>query len=309
MLVSVIIPAFNRENTVTRAVESVLAQTYKETELIVVDDGSTDGTISALSRYGDRIRLIRQANAGPSAARNAGIRAALGDLIGFLDSDDEWLPTKIQEQVQLMTDSSVVCCICDSTMQYADGSVRTSFAAAGLRPDRTEGVWTNPAQVLVNRFVLFNQAVIVRRTVLDRAGHFPEQLRIMEDYHLALRLAAAGPWAFTTRRLVVWHGGAYNSLSAGVQSDRIPAITLQILTEFYLGPHGRLIDNSSALKRRLFVLQNRVRALALYNSPTKTKRWRGTILLRALQIYERATARLPSAPRMVTQPTVKITLP
>jgi glycosyltransferase involved in cell wall biosynthesis len=303
MLVSVVIPAFNRETTIRRAVESIFSQTYHSIQLIVVDDGSTDGTLNALSEYGDRVLVISQKNAGPSAARNTGIRAAMGEIVAFLDSDDEWLPTKIQEQVRLMADPSVVCCLCDSTMQYADGSVRTSFAAAGLHPTMREGVWTNPAEVLVNRFVLFNQAVAVRRTALDCAGYFPQEMRIMEDYDLALRLAALGPWAFTTQRLVVWHGGAYNSLSAGIGGDKIPAITHLILTKFCEGPHGKALKDSLAMKRRLFVLRNRIRAIALCNAPNSGKRWSGRLCLSVLRMYEASVARLPSAPKMLTRPT------
>jgi len=85
MLVSVIIPTYNRAKTIERAVNSVLNQTWNQIELIVVDDGSTDQTVEVLKRYGNKIRLIRQQNGGPGAARNTGIKAATGDVISFLD--------------------------------------------------------------------------------------------------------------------------------------------------------------------------------------------------------------------------------
>src|SRR4051812_26873537 len=97
-LVSVIIPTYNRANVVSEAVESVLNQTYSKVELIVVDDGSTDDTLEKLRRFGNTITVITQENAGPSAARNAGIANARGDLIAFLDSDDLWLPTNLERQ-------------------------------------------------------------------------------------------------------------------------------------------------------------------------------------------------------------------
>src|SRR3954464_15397715 len=90
LLVSAIIPTYNREHVVGRAVESALRQTYARTEVIVVDDGSTDRTLEALRVYGDRITVITQKNGGPAAARNSGIRASNGQLIAFLDSDDLW---------------------------------------------------------------------------------------------------------------------------------------------------------------------------------------------------------------------------
>ncbi len=106
MLVSVIIPTYNRVKTIERAVNSVLAQTWTEQEVIVVDDGSTDQTGEILKVYGDKIRVIRQQNGGVSAARNAGIKAATGEIISFLDSDDEWLPSKTERQGEICTSSA-----------------------------------------------------------------------------------------------------------------------------------------------------------------------------------------------------------
>ena len=98
--VSVIIPTYNRAEYVTHAIDSVLAQTYTDYEIIVVDDGSADNTKDVLLPYMDRIRYIYQENAGLSAARNTGIKAAKGDWIAFLDSDDEWLPGKLAVQMR-----------------------------------------------------------------------------------------------------------------------------------------------------------------------------------------------------------------
>ncbi|NEP84931.1 MAG: glycosyltransferase family 2 protein, partial [Okeania sp. SIO3B3] len=98
--VSVIIPAYNRADLIGETVDSVLAQTHPDIEIIVIDDGSTDNTADVLATYGSALRVIRQANAGQQAARNAGIRAATGDYIAFLDSDDLWLPHRIEAQLQ-----------------------------------------------------------------------------------------------------------------------------------------------------------------------------------------------------------------
>jgi glycosyltransferase involved in cell wall biosynthesis len=98
MKISVIIPAYNSEQTIRRALDSVLNQTRPPEEIIVVDDGSMDKTAEAVRAYGEKVRLIRQENAGVSVARNTGITAAAGDWIAFLDADDEWLPEKLQRQ-------------------------------------------------------------------------------------------------------------------------------------------------------------------------------------------------------------------
>ena len=109
--VSVIVPTFNRAWILKEAIDSVLAQNYRDFELIVIDDGSTDHTRDILHPYRDRLTVIRQANAGVSAARNRGIRAASGRLIAFLDSDDLWLPGKLERQTAFFdaTPEAMVC--------------------------------------------------------------------------------------------------------------------------------------------------------------------------------------------------------
>src|SRR5258708_8712103 len=101
-LVSVIIPVYNREHCVKRAIDSVTAQTFKDFEVVVVDDGSKDGSVEILKSYGDSIHLICQKNAGAGTARNVAIRAARGRWIAFLDSDDAWRPEKLECQMQLL---------------------------------------------------------------------------------------------------------------------------------------------------------------------------------------------------------------
>ena len=102
MKISVVIPAYNAAAWIRRAVNSVLSQTRPADEIIVVDDGSTDGTGDIVRMYDGRVRLLQQANAGAAAARNTGILAATGDWIAFLDADDEWLPQKLQRQTEYL---------------------------------------------------------------------------------------------------------------------------------------------------------------------------------------------------------------
>jgi glycosyltransferase involved in cell wall biosynthesis len=196
-LVSVIVPAYNRAGIIGDTIENIFQQTYGNIELIIVDDGSTDGTQAILESYGSRIRWTTQNNAGPAAARNRGIAMANGEIIAFQDSDDAWHPSKIARQVSLLErgGKSVVCCICNCIVELP-GIVVRSFENAPLNPPIEEGIWLNPAEVLTTRFILFNQAVAIRRRVLDKIGGFDESLRLMEDMELALRLSLAGPWTF-----------------------------------------------------------------------------------------------------------------
>lgn len=204
-LVSAIIPTYNRARLVCEAIESVLCQTYSHIEIIVVDDGSTDNTPDELKHFGNRIRIITQRNAGPSSARNRGIAASHGELIAFLDSDDLWLPTKLERQVQLLQRSgeAVPCCLCNIMMHWTGKKV-SSFEISRMRPVLEEGLWLNPAEVLATRFLLFNQGAVIRRSTLDAIGGYDPRLRLLEDYELALRLALVGPWTFIREPLVVW---------------------------------------------------------------------------------------------------------
>lgn len=215
-MVSVVIPTYNRASIVSMAIDSVLAQTYRDLEVIVVDDGSTDETPALLAAYGDRIRVLRQENAGPAIARNRGIAAARGELVAFLDSDDTWLPRKLERQVALLdrVGDAVPCCLCNCQVQYQDGSTTSTFTIADTIPSCAEGVWLNPAAVLLTRFVLFNQAVLIRRSALEQAGAFDEKLRFAEDYDLPLRLALAGPWAILADNLVIYHASSHDSWAA-----------------------------------------------------------------------------------------------
>jgi len=220
-LVSVIIPTFNRARVVGRAIDSVLRQTYPCVEVIVVDDGSADDTAEVLQAYGRAIVYVRQDNAGPSAARNRGVRESTGELVAFLDSDDAWLTTKLERQVALLQRASeqVPCCLCNTLMRTPDAKEESSFGIAWLEMREPEGLWLNPAAVLATRFVLFCQAALIRRPFLLQCGGFDERLRLMEDHDLALRLALRGPWAFVREPLAVWSGGDKLSLSAAAMQQ------------------------------------------------------------------------------------------
>jgi GT2 family glycosyltransferase len=184
--VSVIIPAYNVEDYVLEAVDSALAQTYGDLEVVVVDDGSTDGTHRLLERYGESIKLVTQPNQGLPGARNSGIRAATGDVIGLLDGDDGWFPERVERCVEVLNERPDVGFVTtDATLVDARGAdlgerycAQVPFPVAQL------------AAAMVRQNVVFG-APLVRRSVFDAAGPFDETLtRGAEDYDMWLRFVA-----------------------------------------------------------------------------------------------------------------------
>jgi len=258
-LVSAIIPTYDRAHIICEAVDSVLTQTYSHIEVIVVDDGSKDDTLARLRQYGDRVRVVTQANAGPAAARNRGIAASRGDLIAFLDSDDIWLPTKIERQVALMqrAGASVPCCLCNILMKWNSGD-RASFAIAALKPPADEGVWLNADEVLATRFVLFNQGIMIRREVLEKIGGFDESIRYLEDYEFPLRLSLEGPWAFIQTPLVIWRESMTNSVFKNSQREEL--CTSECMVEVFETHLARVEKARRDARLRRYVSRELVRA-------------------------------------------------
>lgn len=219
--VSVIIPTYDRADRVTRAVSSVLDQTYADFELLVVDDGSGDGTIRALRPFLDRIRLIRHArNCGVSAARNTGIRASRAPLVAFLDSDDRWLPEKLESQVRFFRERPGVVA-CQTQEIWVRGGRRVNPARRHLKPSG------DIFALSLERCLVSPSAVMLCRCVLDEVGLFDESLPVCEDYDLWLRIACRHPIHLIDRELLVREGGHPDQLSArgpGMDRYRIQAL-------------------------------------------------------------------------------------
>jgi glycosyltransferase involved in cell wall biosynthesis len=182
--VSVIIPAYQYGHFLGEAVDSVLAQTYKDYELIVVDDGSTDQTREVAAAYGDRTRYIYQDNRGLSAARNTGVAASKGEYVGFLDADDVWLPNKLEVEVQFLdTHTSVGLVYSNYTYFGSRGDPRRR----GFDGDPLVSVYAPKGQ-FPNNFVS-SSAVMVRKRCFEKVGLFDEALRTAGDLDMWLRMA------------------------------------------------------------------------------------------------------------------------
>jgi glycosyltransferase involved in cell wall biosynthesis len=191
--VSVVLPTYQRRGLVERAIASVLAQTHRDFELIVIDDGSTDGTEEALASFGDALRYRWQPNRGVSAARNAGIELARAPVVAFIDSDNQWLPDHL----------AVVTAVLERHPEAVLASTcRECIAAGAQEPDDAELRDVLPNLLLRNDVGLISCAAARREAVLA-AGGFDERLSVAEDSELWLRLAMRGPFAFVRRRTVI----------------------------------------------------------------------------------------------------------
>jgi len=306
-LVSVIIPTYNRAHVICQAIDNVFEQTYKNIELIVIDDGSTDDTQAALHNYGNRIRVVTQANAGPAAARNRGIEASRGEIIAFQDSDDLWKPTKLERQVTLLErlDRSVPCCLCNASFGAFNRKKQTSFNIACITFSHEEGLWLNVAEVLATRFVLFNQTAAIRRCAIEKVGGFDESLKYLEDYDLPLRLAVEGPWAFIREPLVIYREGAPDSFSH--QAARDPIVLKQCEIAIFERALTRVKNESDSrvqrrLASRLKVFRRLFLSAKLCQSESSVARIAGKFISSFEHYCEAGFRRSPWYPRAVTIP-------
>jgi glycosyltransferase involved in cell wall biosynthesis len=209
--VSVVIPTFNRAHQVQAALKSVLAQTYPEFEVIVVDDGSTDGTGEAIQRLisqqlgnGKRIRYFFQPNQGQSAARNKGIAEGCGDWIAFLDSDDVWLPEKLEWQFRAIEEFKDKCCACITDARLVDnfGKDTTAFCQWGKRYERTLGMDPEASATLVRcREPFWVSNLLVRTDVVKQVGSFDADLGYAEDHDFLFRLSLATTFCYVNKPL------------------------------------------------------------------------------------------------------------
>ncbi len=219
-LVSVVIPTYNRANVVSRAIRSVLSQTYKPLELIVVDDGSDDETATALAGFSG-IKTIRQKNRGVSAARNAGIVNSHGELVAFLDSDDEWRPEKLEKQISLYTPQRPLF-ICHSDESWMRGEKTVNQKDIHRKQG---GFFFKRA---VERCLISPSAVIMARALLDIVGLFDEELEAAEDYDMWLRVTSSHEVDFVDEKLVIKWAGQANQLSVITPAiDRFRVMALQ----------------------------------------------------------------------------------
>lgn len=220
MKISVIIPSYNRIHTLIRAIDSVLGQDSPVDEIIVVDDGSNDGTAEQISRLYPTLRLIQQSNRGVSAARNAGINQACHAWIAFLDSDDSWLPGKISQIRQAQNR------LPEFRLFHSDEIwIRNGVRVNAMKKHLKTGGWI--FERCLPRCVISPSSVVLHRSLLQSVGLFDESLPACEDYDLWLRVCHQYPVHYIDRPLITKYGGHKDQLSKqywGIDRFRIHSI-------------------------------------------------------------------------------------
>jgi glycosyltransferase involved in cell wall biosynthesis len=211
-LVSVVIPTYNRARQTILAVENVLAQTYPDLEIIVVDDGSTDGSGDVIERFiaqrsakGQRILFASQPNQGASGARNTGIARAQGEYIAFLDSDDSWVPEKLEWQVRVLEEFKSECGVCftDARLVNDSGLDVSSFRVHGRNYTETTGIDRDAARLLAESFSGFwVSSLLVRADLIRQIGGFSPDISFVEDRDLHFRLALVTAIAYVNKQLI-----------------------------------------------------------------------------------------------------------
>ena len=233
--VSVIIPTYNRRSMLKEAVDSVLAQDFEDFELIVVDDGSTDGTADEIKNYGGRVKLFQpKENRGVSASRNSGILQAKGKYIGFLDSDDLWVKGKLKIQVAFLDENPhYPLCYTDEIWVRKGKRVNPM-----LKHSKYSG-WI--LEKCLPLCIISPSSAMMRKALFSKVGLFDEALPVCEDYDFWLRISARFPIFFIDRKLIIKRGGHSDQLSHRFWgNDRFRVIALEkLLSEPSLKPDER----------------------------------------------------------------------
>ncbi len=227
--VSVVIPVYNRPKYVKRAIESVVSQTFHDHEIIVVDDGSKDSTADVLNSFGKKTKVITTENRGVSAARNTGVKHSTGKYIAFLDSDDEWLPAKLEKQLDYMLNKGYDVCQTDEI--WIRNGKRVNRKKKHLKP---RGNIFIPSLYLC---LVTPSAVMMTKEIFLKYQGFDESLPACEDYDLWLRMALEEKFGLLKEKLVVKYGGHPDQLSAeaGLDFYRILSLSKILKTESLSG--------------------------------------------------------------------------
>jgi len=248
MLISLIIPSFNRQESLQRALNSVFQQDLLPDEVIVIDDGSTDATATMIKTEFPQVNYIYQENKGVSAARNTAIKQAKGEWIALLDSDDTWLPEKLSRQIQALQQAPDVK-VCHTEEIWIRNGVRVN----AMNKHKKIGGWIFTHCLPL--CAMSPSSILIHRTVFEDIGYFDEGLPACEDYDLWLRLTAKYPVLFLDKPLINKYGGHDDQLSHqywGMDRFRIKALD-KLLTHTELNAENKEAARNMLLKKaRIF---------------------------------------------------------
>ena len=268
MKISVIIPTYNRIFFLKRSIDSVLEQSLKPYEVIIVDDGSSDGTSTMIKKNYPKINLICQENKGVSAARNIGIRASSGDWVCFLDSDDEWKKNKLNEQM-LAIKKNTNYSFCHSNEEWIKNGKKIN------QKKKHKKYGGDIFKECLDMCRISPSSVIINKSVFDDIGFFNEDLVVCEDYELWLRICAHYKVLFVDEPLIIKYGGHEGQLSNSIESIeyyRIKAL------EYLLSTEMTYENKKEAVKILLFKLgiylnglkkRNKILDIVKYNKKIK----------------------------------------
>ena len=220
MNISVVIPSYNRRDFLKRSIDSAINQTKEPLEIIVVDDGSTDGTEAMIKNDYDFVKFIKQKNKGVSAARNVGIKVSIGEWVCFLDSDDEWKKDKLEKQINAMK----------SNPGYKFFHSNEIWIKNGLRINQKKKHKKYGGDIFdkcLDMCRISPSSVMIDKTVFDEVGNFNENLFVCEDYELWLRICDKYRVFFIDEPLIIKYGGHQGQLSYSIESienQRIKAL-------------------------------------------------------------------------------------
>ena len=253
--VSVVIPSHNRAQLVMRALDSVRSQTYPADEILVVDDGSEDDTLKRIRLEQQDVHVLEQPHSGVSAARNLGIREATGDWIAFLDSDDEWMPQKLEKQLAALAKTpNLAFCHTDEIW------IRNGRRVNPMKKHRKYG--GNIFEQCLPLCVISPSSTILHRRLFEEVGLFDESLPACEDYDLWLRITARFPVLYIDEPLIMKYGGHEGQLSQhfwGMDRFRIRALENILNSKILTKKQREAAEKILVAKIRIYLIGARKR--------------------------------------------------
>ena len=273
-LVSVVVTCYNYGRYLRECINSVLKQTYSNFEIIVIDDGSTDDTPQIIQSFLDNrlIKYFRQDNQGQATAKNEGIKRSRGDLIAFLDADDQWQPTKLEKQLYLFTSDQVGVVYSRASRINATGKpIPSPVDSKYLKPRR--GMVTN--YLIYDNFVPFSSS-IVRSECFEKFGAFNDQLQMGIDWDRWLRISTKYTFEFCPEKLLIYRSGHGDQMSRNLEKRIFCAdiIIESFLNDFPKAVSNRILKDSSyytyCSRGYLFRKMNIIKSINYYNKAIRT---------------------------------------